>query len=182
MKILALFLILMPGYVLAHCPSGFKIDGVDYCSHVQWVNGEEKSEGKLGKTEKMSPQLMKMGDVPQKWIYSKMQIRIWKKGDISHAPQKIENFRVFPYMFMKNGHHHSASYKFDWDSKAESYGLRAVVFQQMPGCWTLRWTIQDSDTVDSSKHYINVLNYANLSEKENSKMAEFCKSMKQPSS
>ncbi len=169
-----LLLTLAPALSHAHCPYEVSSHGNDYCIDVAWDFGEKKIHGQFETTEAETPYLVKQGTVPQKWVYSALIVTTWMKGDSNHVPVEIPDFRVFPYMHMINGHHHSAGYEFFFDSANEYYVFRRVVFQQMQGCWSLRWTVDDQDTKDSSQILFNITEYANLAEAEVEEQVQLC--------
>lgn len=174
MKTLIIIFALFPAMALAHCPIPLAVHGQSYCADVQWLNGDRKVQGEFESVEHLSPHLVQRGEIPQRWVYSKAEIQIWQKGDRAHRPQKIEGFRIFPYMHMQNGHHHSTSYDFQWDPNTETYLVSGVAFQEMAGCWSFRWTTSQEDRLVSSQFLMNVLDYSNASDAKNHEMAEHC--------
>lgn len=174
MKIILLLIGMLPSLSFAHCPFEIESDGQAYCVDISWQKGEKKVQGLFKPTDKQSPQLIPMGEIPQKWIYSKADVFVWEKGDSNHTSQFIEDFRIFPYMNMEDGHHHSVSYDFKYDSG--KYTLQAMGFQKMPGCWSLRWTNEEHDQMGNSSFLMNVLDYENLTDDENHSMKSYCTS------
>lgn len=172
MKFFIMLMIALPNAVFAHCPAELSVDGKTYCTNVKWLNGERKIQGKFQPTNEHSPQLVLMGEIPQRWIYSKAEFVFWEKGDHDHIPKTIEGLRIFPYMNMEDGHHHSTSYSFNWTST--SYEISSIVFQEMPGCWSFRWTTAEDDSLEKSEFLMNVEGYDNLAQDENMEMSGFC--------
>lgn len=167
-------LLMFPLSAFAHCPIEIEMEAVSYCLDIQWIEGEKKSQGSFVEAESPSPHLVEAGQIPQKWIYSQAQIQTWKKGDTTHQPAVIENFRVFPYMHMTNGHHHSTSYEFSYDSQKGVYVLNRMALQEMAGCWSLRSTTQEGEDPSLSQFLQNIVDYPNLDETKNEKMATYC--------
>ena len=172
MKFFIALMIAIPSIASAHCPLELDIDGTTYCGDAQWLNGERKIKGQWQETSELSPQLVAMGEIPQKWIYSKVSFVFWQKGDAHHKPVFIEDLRIFPYMHMENGHHHSTSYQEQWTD--QTYLVSAVAFQQMRGCWSFRWTTEVDDALESSQALMNIVEFENLTPQENTTMASFC--------
>lgn len=77
-------------------------------------------------------------------------------------------------MVMNNGHHHSTSHIFTKSVSNSGYILSAVAFMEMPGCWSLRWSIFDEEDLNSSQHLTAITDYTNLSEDQNSDLASSC--------
>lgn len=177
MKILITLLMILPSLASAHCPIAFEAGGEKYCTAIEWLNGEQKIKGQMQPSTELSPQMVTIGTVPQKWIYSKAQFKVWKDGDRNHIPQQVTNFTVFPYMFMESGHHHSTSFAFVWNSEVEAYELVSVAFLEMPGCWSLRLTTSNKIDANHSQHIQNIVNYKNLSDAENMQVEAYCKNL-----
>ncbi len=177
MKITKWLLIFLPTLSYAHCPIPFETDNQSFCAEIEWLSGERKVQGQFESVNYKSPQLNLRGEIPQKWVYSKMNIHVWEKGDHSHVPKFLKDFRVFPYMFMENGHHHSASYDFRWDSDEQVYILKGIGFQEMNGCWSLRWTTSEQDQLSSSHIFQTVDRFENLNERENDLIVKACQSL-----
>ncbi len=169
MSKLFLFFFLSPMIAWAHCPFGLKYDGKDYCLDLEWLPAESQIT-----TTALSPHLNPMGEIPQKWVYSQFETFVWEKGDKKHTPVLIPDFRIFPYMFMDSGHHHGASYEFQTDDSNSSYLLKRVAFQEMPGCWTLRWTTHSSDSLEDSQPLAKITDFVNLSEEGVSAQVDSC--------
>lgn len=175
MKFFILLLFALPQTAFAHCPMELNVDGKSYCSEITWLDGDKKVQGKLEPTTELSPQLVLMGEIPQKWVYSRAEFSFWEKGDASHTPQIIDNLRIFPYMHMETGHHHSTSYEYAWLN--ETAEISAVALQEMRGCWSFRWTKENHDTLEDSEFLMNIEGYNNLSDEKNSEMSDFCTSV-----
>jgi hypothetical protein len=174
MKSFIILLLFLPVSALAHCPHEFMSDGEALCMKVEWMNGESKVRGQFEPSTQSSPYLVPMREIPQKWVYSQALIHVWKKGDTSHQPVAVENLRIFPYMHMESGHHHSTSYDFYYDSAEQAYYLRQVAFQSMRGCWSLRWTDQATDDMMTSQKIMDIYRYTNLTGAEQKDQQAFC--------
>ncbi len=174
MKKLILATLLFPHWASAHCPIELTVSGTTYCTDAKWLNADKKIQGNLQETTEPTPYLIPMGEIPQKWLYTKVSFPLWVKGDSTHQPQSPANFRIFPYMTMTDGHHHPASYQFAWDSVTQSYVLSALALQNMSGCWSLYWTTESMDHLASSQKILDIIEYANLDDTENTAMASYC--------
>ncbi len=179
MKYLLFLLVIIPGLAQAHCPYEVNIKDQSYCIDILWDQGEKKVKGQFESVETLSPVLIAMGEVPQKWIYSKAIITTWLKGDSKHTPVEIPHFRVFPYMHMNNGHHHSTGYEFLYDSLESVYVVQRIAFQQMPGCWSLRWTTDTKDQKNSSHLITNLSHFTNLEAHQIEEQISFCQNLTQ---
>ena len=175
MRTLLLFLFSLPMLAQAHCPYEVSYSNEAYCLDLEWDFGERKIKGEFKPTNTVTPYLIPHKEIPQRWIYSTAYLIVWKKGDKNHKPVEIPNFRVFPYMHMENGHHHSAGYDFLYDEAEEAYLFRRVAFQQMKGCWSLRWTTADKDLMASSKELLQITEFTNIDEQQKEKMVSFCR-------
>lgn len=174
MKFITMTLFFFPLFSQAHCPFEINVDQQTYCLNIQWKMGDRKIQGQLTTSDQASPHLITMGTVPQKWIYSRAEFAIWKKGDSTHKPVHFKEFRIFPYMMMQNGHHHSAAYDFSYDAISNLYILSNTAFQKMKGCWSLRWTIEDSDNLKASQKLMDITDYQNLNDAEVLVQESFC--------
>lgn len=174
MKIPLFLTLFFPLPVFAHCPYEVTSSNKSYCLELYWDTGEKKIKGQFEPSDVQTPYLVPVGEVPQKWIYSKVLISTWEKGDKNHKAVEIPGFRVFPYMHMKNGHHHSAGYEFNYAVNYEMYIVDRVVFQQMPGCWSLRWTTEKEDSMKGSQLLINMTNFRNLNEDQVVEQEKLC--------
>jgi hypothetical protein len=166
-------LFFLPLISQAHCPYSIKTKSQNYCLDIQWLNSEIKVKGGWQTSPELSPYLISMGEVPQKWHYSKVQFLVWLEGDNNHKPQKIENLNIKPYMKMADGHHHQASSDFYWNDENQVYELKRLALQEMQGCWQLDWTLED-EQLPIDNFLMNVENYTNLTESENLEMVKFC--------
>ena len=70
MKFIFSIFFLLPAISQAHCPIEIHADHQDYCLDIQWQFGDKKIKGQMTESDKASPHLISMGEVPQKWIYS----------------------------------------------------------------------------------------------------------------
>lgn len=174
MKHIFLALILIPSATYAHCPIALEINGEPYCTNINWLSSDSKVQGQYQESQLPSPQLIASGEIPQKWAYSKGEFLVWKKGDPKHTPQAPEGFRIFPYMVMENGMHHSAGYNFLWNEDSETFVVQHLALQSMKGCWSLRWTTSTTDDFTTSQHLTHILGYANLSSADNAVMKNYC--------
>jgi hypothetical protein len=173
--ILSVIVVLTSLAAQAHCPYGFTAnDGGDYCLSVEWAKGDKKVKGTYEESTFQSPYLNKSGELPNKWIYSKALIRVWKKGDAHHVPVQFSDFRIFPYMLMADGMSHFASAQFSYDPDGELYVLSGFSLQEMMGCWSLRWTQSADDSLATSQEIQSIIDYSNLDESENKSAAEMC--------
>lgn len=172
--ILAAVLILVSPSLWAHCPVAFVDNSMDYCMDIEWAKGDKMVKGKLQQVDLLSPYLNPENEIPQKWVYSKALIRVWKNGDKTHVPVYIENLRFFPYMTMVDGMHHQASSQLTYDSGAGAYVLSGFSMQEMKGCWSLRWTLAPTDTFETSTLLKNISEYSNLDQDGNVGAANLC--------
>lgn len=145
----------------AHCPLELNIKEETYCTDIEWQMAQKKTNGMYVETEELSPSLIKKGTTPPLWFYSQAQMMLWKKGDPQHTPQTVPGFRVFPYMHMSNGHHHSTAYDFSLDSETLWYSISKIAFVEMPGCWSLRWTTDSVDSLETSMILMDITSFAN---------------------
>ncbi len=148
----------------AHCPLELSIQGETYCTDLEWQMAQKKTNGTYVETEELSPSLIKKGTIPPLWLYSQAQMMLWKKGDPQHTPQTVPGFRVFPYMHMSNGHHHSTAYNFSLDSETLWYSISKIAFVEMPGCWSLRWTTDSVDSLEKSQTLLEIASFTNSEE------------------
>lgn len=181
MKALILLLATLPQFSLANCPYPFENMGKKYCLDIQWESAELKNKGLFEPTNKMSPYQISMGAIPQKWVYSQAHFHIWAQGDKNHTPVHLPQLRVFPYMHMTNGHHHSTSYDFFYAQEEELYVLRRVALRQMSGCWSLRWTTHTEDSKSDSDFLLNITNYSNIKELGVENQEQLCQKFEEDS-
>ncbi len=173
--LLSLILSLMfPTLALAECPVEIKSGNDVYCASVEWGFGEKKVRGDFIEVTDETPYMIPMQTVPQKWVYSKAFISLWRKGDVDESPVELEGFKVFPFMMMQNGHNHSTSYTFSYVEELKVYELSEFGFIAMKGCWSLRWTLGDEINLESSESLGQVVEYKNLSPEKNEVFAQFC--------
>lgn len=161
MKYFTYLLIVLPGFASASCPNEVFSGDKNFCVGIEWDYGEIKVRGEFESTETLTPYLIPMGEVPQKWVYSKAYIIVWEKGDLKRTPVEIENFRIFPYMHMANGHHHSTGYNFFFDPTGRTYVFRRVAFLNMRGRWSLRWTTDSKDLKETSHLLTEISEFQN---------------------
>ncbi|MCB0408245.1 MAG: hypothetical protein KDD34_08580 [Bdellovibrionales bacterium] len=173
MKTILFLIALSSHWAFAQCPISLNISGQSYCADFQWVYGESKRQGQLQPSDQMSPQLIRKGEAPIKWIYSKGQFQIWKATDTERRSVQIEGFKLFPHMHMKNGHHHGTSYDWGWDASLQAYVFKAMSLHEMPGCWSVRWTLGE-ETLEGSQLLFSIDSFKNLSETENNKIKKLC--------
>ena len=173
MKLLSLILTLVVASEVsfAHCPLEININGTSYCTDIKWTLAQLKVSGQLTDSTESSPILIESGTIPPKWLYSKAQFTIWKNGDSQHVPQEIAGLRIFPYMHMSNGHHHSTSYEFAFNAETGVYQIEKVALTEMDGCWSLRWTVDATDTLETSQLLLNITSFTNTAEN----MSALCK-------
>jgi hypothetical protein len=145
-----------------HCPLEVKIDSNTYCTDVEWLSSQQKINGAFTDSAELSPILILAGTIPPLWLHSTANFVFWKKGDAQHVPQEISGLRIFPYMHMSNGHHHSTAYEFSFNSTAGAYQLAKVAFTEMKGCWSLRWTTDTTDSLEASQLLLNVTAFTNV--------------------
>lgn len=163
---LFVILTLMSFGAFAGCPIEWTFDGTAYCASVNWQVADKKTGGAFVASEDISPYLNKKGATPPQWRYSRAHILFWKKGDPAKTSLFMNNLRVFPYMQMLGGHHHGASYQWQWDAQNQIYVISAMALTQMEGCWTLRVTTASTDQMDSSSLLMEVTDYSNASADE----------------
>ncbi|MCB9072256.1 MAG: hypothetical protein H6623_01445 [Bdellovibrionaceae bacterium] len=180
MKLLFVLTLLASVTAQAHCPTEIQINQNAYCLAIKWQNAEQKVKGVLQTTPQSSPQLVAMQEIPLKWLYSSAAFVLWKKSDPSHQPQFLENFRIFPYMHMANGHHHSTGYQFEYDAISEHYVLHGMALMEMTGCWSLRWTLQQNEDEATSQLLVDITHFENLDNEQNATAASFCSSSPPP--
>ncbi len=161
----------------AHCPEAFKVNQKKFCLTVEWEFGEKRTNGVFETSGNLSPYAIKQGEAPPTWIYSRALVSVWADGDTEHKPVKLDNFKVFPYMYMDDGKHHPATYKFTYDEANGAYMLSSMALHKMAGCWSLRWTTDSSENLSTSKPLMDIIQYSNFSEKENKEAEAFCKSL-----
>ena len=159
---------------LAHCPMEISVGSESYCLDLQWLEADRKVQGNFEPAGQESPQLIRMGEIPQRWIYSKAHIQIWNKSDSTHEAQQIEGLEIYPYMAMENGHHHGTSFDFLWNEATQSYELSHMGLQAMRGCWSLKWRMAPEQEQSQGKVLMNLVDYKNLSAEENQNFAQFC--------
>lgn len=174
MKIFILLFLTLPMKVFANCPYTIEVSGQSYCVEIQWLNGDIKKQGVFQESSESSPQLVLKGTVPQKWIYSKALFHIWEKNDPAQQPQQIEDFKVYPYMTMISGHHHSTSHQFYWNEVEQAYELKAMALKWMEGCWSLHWTLNAVTEGTNSQLLMNVLDFKNISQSDKEMFQNYC--------
>ena len=171
-----LFLFFIPSLSFADCPNLFEVNDSEYCLELLWENGEKKLKGQFKETSTTTPHLNAMGEIPQKWIYSQTKIHVWKKSDSKQKSVVIPGFKVFPFMVMSHGMNHSTGFDFFYDFSEQVYILRRMAFQKMLGCWSLRWTTGHDETMKSSNHLTNLVDFQNLNKKQVEKQIDLCDS------
>lgn len=164
----------MPFFARAHCPTEI-VQGQDtYCASVEWLLGDKKIKGSYVEVDVESPYRVPMREVSQKWVYSKAFVSVWAKGDHSQTPVFLNGFRVFQYMSMESGHHHGGEYDFEKLEAEGGYLLSKMSLHQMRGCWALRWTFSEEDSMGTSFEVFKIENYKNLSEMDNKMALGMC--------
>lgn len=167
-----LFILLLQSFSYADCPqSTLIIDNQEYCAEVSWQNTDKKLNGEFYSTQVPSPYLNPRSAVPQNWHYSKLEVQIWESSDRNKQPVYFENLTIKPYMYMKNGHHHSTSYQYNFSDGL--YKLSNIAFHEMMGCWTLNWEYSNLQQGVLLKIY----NFNNLSESDKQTYKNFCDSI-----
>lgn len=149
---------LMSKMVFAHCPYEFQNEDQSYCLDVLWLNADSRQGPQFVESEFLSPYLNSMQTPSRDRLFSKAEISIWTKGDSSHTPVEIEGLEIYPYMVMKDGHHHGTKSVFEYNSIFQVYTLSQINFQDMPGCWSLRLK-----TLSNEEQIILNLNFNNPS-------------------
>ncbi|MCB0421612.1 MAG: hypothetical protein KDD61_11485 [Bdellovibrionales bacterium] len=177
MKYLAILLMMMTLKATADCPYTINWKAQSYCVSLEWLNGEAKSRGKFSDVNELSPYLISMGMSPNQWVYSQVAAKVWVAGEKEQTPVVIPGFRIFPYMMMSNGHHHSTRYDYVGPDQDGTYLLRRMAFHKMRGCWSLRWTTADEDLLDSSAELAQITEFVNLSEAEQKSIKELCQTL-----
>mgnify|MGYP001095359985 CR=1 FL=1 len=177
MKLLIAALSFIPALAFADCPNPFQLDNKDYCMNLQWEQTQKRIKADYEPASEMSPHLITMGEPQQKWRYSKATITFWEKADLKEKPIEIPNFKVFPYMNMKSGHHHGASHYFYFDKVLKTYTLEKMALQKMMGCWSLRGTTGKPNAMDDSVWVMDVTDFENLSEDEVLKQQSACQTV-----
>jgi hypothetical protein len=161
-------------FAWSNCEAPILIDKQNYCWAIFWRNGDKKIKNKFENTQENSPFLIPMRERPQNWIYSKAKIKLWQQNDLTKAPKEIPNLRVFPYMHMIHGHHHSTEYEFLYDAKSKMYSLEQMTLHEMHGCWSLRWSTNKDDVERTSQLLVKLTRFENLNEAANKKVNEYC--------
>jgi hypothetical protein len=146
----------------AHCPLNLMSNGTTYCTEIDWQPAEQKINGEFLESTTLSPILIAAGTVPPLWLFSKARFSFWKLGDATHTPQEVPGLRIFPYMHMNGGHHHSTAYEFSFDSGTTSYQVKNMAFTEMDGCWSLRWTTESQDDSSASTELLAVTVFTNV--------------------
>lgn len=147
---------------------------MDYCASLEWLKGDKKIKDGFVETDMEGPYQIPMKERPQKWVYSKANFHVWLKGDSTHAPVYLDGLRLFPYMMMENGHHHGAAYMFEEGSEVEGYQLSQLALHGMRGCWSIRGTFSEEDSMETSFLVTKIMSYKNLSEEGNAEVMGFC--------
>lgn len=171
--ILSLTVLFFAAGAQAHCPMELTEAG-DYCASVTWQKAQVKQAGTWQDVSDASPVLNALGVVPPLWKASRAIVNVWKKGDANHVPVQLKDFRVFPYMNMVNGHHHGTSSQWSYNAEIGGYVLEAMTLQQMEGCWSLRWALNDHLDMNSSQLLMTVPEFANLDKMQNLETANLC--------
>lgn len=164
----------LSGVSNASCPIELELEGGSYCAEVNWGYGFKKVRGEFKITEELSPYLVPMREIPQKWIYSSAQVRVWEPGDQSRGGIEIPDLKIYPYMHMTNGHHHSAAHRFSYNPEEQSYSLDQMAFRQMPGCWSLR---VETEGGEDGSSLLAVVSYANLNEAGKVRQRQLCEQL-----
>lgn len=163
-----LMTLLLNSFVYADCKNSIEINKQNYCYEVMWEKADQKIKGELEPTKEMSPVLIPMKQPPQKWLYSKANIKFWNKADKNKTGVQIENFTVLPYMYMDSGHNHSTSHKVSFKNK--SYIVKSMALHKMTGCWTINWKHNDKN----QGPLVWVTEYSNLSKQEVEEIRKHC--------
>ncbi|MCB0413003.1 MAG: hypothetical protein KDD50_01635 [Bdellovibrionales bacterium] len=173
MKLIIVFYILI-GSSLANassaCPYEIYENSTIYCVDLEWMNGEKKLRGQFYEVEQESPYLIPNDEIPQKWVYSRARLAVWKKEDSLRTLVILPDLVVFPYMKMMNGHHHGTGYDFKIDQDSNTYILGQIAFIEMHGIWSLNWKIGDQE----GQPLIEPLQFFNLSQAENQSLSDVC--------
>ena len=174
MKILIAALLLTSTKLWAHCPNKIEVDGETYCTRAQWQAATKKVEGKFVDLDQVSPHLIPMRTAQPKWVYSNVKFMIWKDGDASHEPVKLEGLNIFPYMIMDGGHHHGASHEAIFNEEDFTYDLGSIRFHEMRGCWSFRYAFTEDENLKDSKLLLILNDFTNLTEEQKQALAEKC--------
>ncbi len=177
MKLILVAFILTSSQAFAHCPYEINVGTDQYCLDIDWQNGQKIVKGQITDVTEMSPYLNKQSVLPNQWIYSRALIPVWKKGDKKHTPVVLPDFMIYPYMQMTDGMHHGASFGLSYDEQNQAYDLSAMSFQEMDGCWSLRWQIgKGSD----SGALLSISDYVNIDATEKANIIQICSSLGTP--
>lgn len=173
--LLFVFLFLSSSYLQAEdCQILLPHAETSYCLSLIWQEADYWRQDSPISSGEQSPQWVVARTPSAKKLYSVATVKIWLAQDPEQSSVKIENFTVFPYMAMMNGHHHGTSYRWEWIEAQKVYVLSKVVFAEMPGCWSLRWTFDPEGLWEDSFELLQITQYANLSEQENRQVKGYC--------
>lgn len=130
------------------CPLPLTYRGENLCVELQWQKADSFKNGEYKASSTDSPYLNPTGSKPAQWLYSRATLTVWKADDAQKTPLDVSGLRFLPFMVMKNGHHHSWNHALEFDTQKSIYTLWQTPFQQMEGCWQIRW-------IDSAKPHEN---------------------------
>ncbi len=169
MKYLILIALIFSFKTMAECPLEIFVSDQAHCVEIKWLEGEIKKRGNYDLSDVLSPVLNENGLVPQEWIYSQAEIKVWLKNDPNKLHAYIPQLTIFPFMYMGHGHSHPiSSYQYENNADADNIKMSQMNLQEMPmsSCWTLRWTLANEQKLRSSQHLKIINEYTNINDNE----------------
>lgn len=160
--------LLLQNLIFADCKHSAQINDTTYCYEMNWKAADKKIKGELSSTDTMSPVLIPMKEMPQKWFYSKLHIKFWAPNDSNKSGLEVDGLKVLPFMYMDNGHNHSTSHTLNFEQGV--YKLSAMALHQMTGCWSINWKINDG----KPQLLQLITKYTNLTPAENQAIKKHC--------
>lgn len=154
-----------------NCENTINFATEDYCLAFEWDFADKILNDKLTPINELSPVLNEGKTKPKEWMYSKLNIFVWKKSDISQKLLNIKNLAFFPYMEMENGHNHSTSHGFFSGLPSKSYILEGMNFTSMKGCWAIYFR---DEVKNISQRVMSILHFNNIDELTNKNIADLC--------
>jgi hypothetical protein len=172
MKMVLFLLVSIQSFVAsADCDAKITQGEKEYCLEYEWLPAQRRVQGVFQDDADgaMSPVLNRQGTPPPRWLYSQARVLITNlDGTIA---TDLEAFRVFPYMIMANGHHHSTNHFWEYSAVGGPYILSAMALQEMVGCWSMRYSFAGG----LGSHLFDLIDYSNLDKEEDQlKVIEMC--------
>lgn len=159
----------------SECPLQITTEEESYCASLTWEKATLKKRSNFEGTRSLSPQYIRSRTPGSRWLYSNAKIKIWLASDNSQSSVYMgEEFKIFPFMEMLNGHGHADNHHFYWDKENLQYKVEQVALHQMEGCWSLRWSDKDKSSARDSHLLFKITDYQDLNPAEKLEVINYC--------